>query len=113
MAGTLLAWGDAVGLTGLTQDTPSSKFVFLLSELISHTSVGHPVSNLLLSFVFHTQVSDAEKAAVPPEVLAAAREVAKETFKKRMAEIQMDPLDVQVLTRKLVFFLQAVHARFR
>jgi hypothetical protein len=38
-------------------------------------------------------------------VLAAAREVAKETFKKRMAEIQMDPLDVQVSFIHRVFFI--------
>ncbi|CAG0920479.1 unnamed protein product [Notodromas monacha] len=42
------------------------------------------------------QVSDAEKAAVPPEVLAAARELAEKTFKKRMEEIKMNPLEIHL-----------------
>ncbi|XP_071949792.1 von Willebrand factor A domain-containing protein 8-like [Antedon mediterranea] len=40
-----------------------------------------------------TQVSQAEKDAVPPEVLLAAREMAQKAFKEKLAEINMSEYD--------------------
>lgn len=42
------------------------------------------------------QLSDEEKANVPKHVLEAARKMNRETFKKRLQEIQMSEYDAKV-----------------